>query len=67
MSKREKRLQRQQAKRRQTDFSPEGIGLDRAEYEATIRFLFDKPVPDRRDRAWYWNMDEPAFEATPLE
>jgi hypothetical protein len=32
-----------------------------------LRYLFDRPVPKEGEQEWYWNSDEPEFEATPLE
>lgn len=45
--------------------SCESVGLDRAVYNEALRFLFDRPVPEKSGQEWYWNMDEPEFEATP--
>jgi len=49
------------------DWSPQGIGLEPDLYAAALRYLFDRPVPERRGQEWYWNPEEPEFEATPLE
>lgn len=47
---------------------PEQIGLDSAKYEATIKYLFDRPeVSPTIGEEWYWQHDNPEFEATPLE
>lgn len=57
-------------KRQQRDHSPvtcEAIGLDPALYGAALRYLFDRPVPHKNEQEWYWDMDEPEFEATPLQ
>lgn len=43
------------------------IGLDPAQYQAALQYLFDRPVPQVSGSAWYWDMDEPEFEASPLE
>lgn len=34
---------------------------------AALRYLFDRPMPKEGEDEWYWNIDEPEFEATPLE
>jgi hypothetical protein len=49
------------------DWSPQALGLDPARYEATFRYLFDRPVPQGTESEWFWRLDEPDFEATPLE
>jgi hypothetical protein len=49
------------------DWSPQGVGLSPDVYAAALRYLFDRPLPQGSEREWYWNVDEPAFEATPLE
>jgi hypothetical protein len=36
-------------------------------YAAALRYLFDRPVPEAQEKEWFWNIDEPQFEATPLE
>jgi hypothetical protein len=51
----------------QPDWSPQGVGLAPELYAAALRYLFDRPVPEGREREWFWNIDEPEFEATPLE
>ena len=48
-------------------WSPQDMGLDKSRYEAVLRFLFDRPVPQGQEQEWYWEFDEPEFEATPLE
>jgi hypothetical protein len=48
-------------------WSPQDMGLDTSRYEAALRFLFDRPVPQGQEQEWYWEFDEPEFEATPLE
>jgi hypothetical protein len=45
----------------------ESVGLNPAVYSAALRYLFDRPVPDKSGQEWYWNIDEPEFEATPLQ
>jgi hypothetical protein len=48
---------------------PEDIGLAPQRYVAALNYLFDRPVPDksRGEREWYWDDDEPEFDATPIE
>jgi hypothetical protein len=48
-------------------WTPEDLGLDPARYQAMLRHLFDRPVPQGQEQAWYWDVDEPDFAATPLE
>ena len=43
------------------------VGLDASLYAKALRYLFDRPVPEKNGQEWYWHIDEPAFEATPLE
>lgn len=50
-----------------TDWSPQGVGLEPDLYAAALRYLFDRPVSEARGQEWYWSLDEPHFEATPLE
>jgi hypothetical protein len=45
----------------------ETVGLDPALYAAALRYLFDRPVPGKKEQEWYWNHDEREFAATPLE
>lgn len=45
----------------------ETIGLDPALYAAALRYLFDRPVPAKKEQEWYWDHDEREFAATPLE
>lgn len=59
---REKRLQRDTA-----PATCASVGLDPAVYSAALRYLFDRPVPDKSGQEWYWLIDEPEFEATPLQ
>ncbi len=59
---REKRQQRDHAA-----VTCESMGLDPAVYNAALRYLFDRPVPDKNGREWYWDIDEPEFDATPLQ
>lgn len=49
------------------DWSPQGIGLEPGLYAAALRHLFDRPVPEGQEQAWYWRVDGPEFEATPLQ
>jgi hypothetical protein len=49
------------------DWSPQGVGLAPELYAAALRYLFDRPVPQAQEQEWFWNIDEPAFGATPLE
>ena len=57
--------------KRQANSSPavtaETVGLDPALYAAVLRYLFDRPVPAKKEQEWYWDHEEPEFEATPLE
>lgn len=50
-----------------TPLTAEAIGLDSVLYSNALRYLFDRPVPAAGEEEWYWNIDEPEFEATPLE
>ena len=59
---RERRLSRET-----TSVSCESVGLDPAVYHAALRYLFDRPVPEKGGQEWYWDIDEPEFEATPLQ
>ena len=57
-------------KRQQRNNPPvtcDSMGLDPAVYNAALRYLFDRPVPGKNGRDWYWDIDEPEFEATPLQ
>ena len=47
--------------------TPEALGLTREKYAAAINYLFDRPLPQGQDQEWFWNIDEPKFDATPLE
>lgn len=51
------------------DWSPQGVGLAPELYTAALRYLFDRSVPpaQEQNQEWYWNINEPDFEATPLE
>jgi len=60
---RQKRVARQAPK----PLTPESIGLDATLYADAVRYLFDRPVPGKKEREWYWDLDEPYFEATPLQ
>lgn len=59
---REKRLARLTA-----PFAASTIGLDEALYARALRYLFDRPVPDKSGQEWFWNVDEEEFQATPLQ
>ena len=48
-------------------WSPEAIGLEPELYAAALRYLFDRPVPKEGEEQWFWNVEEPDFEATPLQ
>lgn len=48
-------------------WTPQALGLDPARYAAALRYMFDRPVPQGQEQEWYWDLDEPDFEATPLE
>lgn len=52
---------------KEQDWSPQALGLDPARYDAALRYLFDRPVPQGQEQEWFWELDEPEFEATPLE
>ncbi len=43
------------------------IGLDETLYASALRYLFDRPVPDKKEKEWFWSMDEEEFQATPLQ
>ena len=58
--------ERRQA-RLSTPLTAQAIGLDPELYANALRYLFDRPVPKEGEQEWYWNSDEPEFEATPLE
>jgi hypothetical protein len=49
------------------DWTAQGVGLDPLRYAAALRYLFDRPLPQPPAQEWYWNVDEPDFDATPLE
>lgn len=53
--------------RGKTHAACESVGLDRAVYSAALRYLFNRPVPSRSEQEWYWDIDEPGFDATPLQ
>jgi hypothetical protein len=42
------------------------LGIDEAKYRDALKFLFDRPVAAGED-AWYWNLADQEFTATPLE
>lgn len=60
---REKRLARQAPQH----LTPGSIGLDATLYADAVRYLFDRPVPGKKEQEWYWDNDEPEFQATPLQ
>jgi len=60
---REKRL----ARKANTAVTCESVGLDPVLYASALRYLFDRPVPAENEEEWFWNIDEPEFEATPLQ
>lgn len=62
MTPREKRQKRDQA-----PVTCDCVGLDPAVYGAALRYLFDRPVPLQSGQEWYWDIDKPEFEATPLQ
>ena len=47
--------------------SAAALHLDGARYEAVLRYLFDRSIPDVQHQEWYWQGDLEPFEATPLE
>ncbi len=49
------------------DCSLQAVGLAPELYAAALRYLFDRPTPECFNQEWYWNVEEPPFEATPLE
>lgn len=49
------------------DLSPQALGLDPALYDSALRYLFDRPMPQGQEQEWFWSLDEPEFEAGPLE
>jgi len=55
------------AQRRRLEWLPQGVGLAPELYAAAVRHLFDRPVPGNSAQDWYWDVDAPEFEATPLE
>ncbi len=65
----QKRLTAAQRRRqaREPDFSPAGVGLAPERYAAALRYLFDRPVPLAHEQEWYWGLDEPDFDASPIE
>lgn len=55
------------AQRRHLEWLPQSVGLAPELYAAAVRHLFDRPVSDNSAQDWYWDIDAPEFEATPLE
>ena len=53
------------AQQRRLAWTPQGVGLAPERYAAALRYLFDRP--EGQTEAWYWDAEEPAFDATPLE
>jgi hypothetical protein len=49
------------------DLSVQGVGLALERYGDAVRYLFDRPVPAARGREWYWELDEPELDASPLQ
>lgn len=64
-----KKLTARQKRQRQDGLPAtcESVGLDPALYRAALRYLFDRPVPNSSGQEWYWNIDEPEFDAAPLQ
>lgn len=60
---RERRL----ARTANTAVTCESVGLDPKLYGSALRYLFDRPVPGKNGEEWFWNIDEPDFDATPLQ
>lgn len=58
--------QKRQA-RLSTPLSAQEIDLDPELYANALRYLFDRPVPGADGQEWYWDIDTPEFEATPLQ
>ncbi|MCL2307513.1 MAG: hypothetical protein FWC38_04675 [Proteobacteria bacterium] len=48
-------------------YSPQSVGLAQELYAAAIRYLFDRLETKTMGQEWFWNIDEPFFDATPLE
>lgn len=48
-------------------FTASALGLDADLYARALRYLFDRPVPGASEEEWFWNFDEPDFDATPLQ
>jgi hypothetical protein len=44
----------------------ESLGLDMAQYQAALKYLFDRPLPSEHGNEWYWNNEEPDFPATSI-
>jgi hypothetical protein len=66
-----KAIRRVHSKRASTSgeeaLSAAALHLDGARYEAVLRYLFDRSIPDVQHQEWYWRGDLEPFEATPLE
>ena len=48
-------------------WTPESVGVRPALYASMVSYLFDRPAPVDGQQEWYWDIDEPVFEASPLE
>jgi hypothetical protein len=47
--------------------TPSDLELPNSVYESALQYLFDRPVPkDRNGKQWYWDINEPEFEADDL-
>lgn len=53
------------AQQRRLAWTPQGVGLAPERYAAALHYLFDRP--EGQADAWYWDAEEAAFDATPLE
>jgi hypothetical protein len=50
-----------------THITAESLGIEPAKYQEAIRYLFDRPLPSETGTEWYWDINEPDFEASPVE
>ncbi len=64
-----KKIREQQLRQAQLalNCTPQSLGLNPELYSGAVRYLFDRPAPSNGNREWYWDTEEPEFEATPLE
>jgi hypothetical protein len=63
-----KQAARERRKNRETPVvNCDSVGLAPSVYNEVLHYLFDRPVPERGEQEWYWNLDEPEFKATPLQ